>query len=510
MSETITPVILTIMDGLGYRHDSDYNAVALAQTPVLDRLDQTVPCAFLDASGEAVGLPDGQPGNSEVGHLTIGAGRLIRQDLIRINEALEDNFFDKSPMLDALAAQLKTSGGTLHLMGLISSGGVHSHERHIIALAHAVRQRGVAVIMHLFTDGRDTLPKIADKTVSAALKKLPPNTQIGTVIGRYYAMDRDHRWQRTAAAWRAITHGESAQRAENPRAAITSAYARGVSDEFIDPTVIGDYKGMRDGDSFLIANFRSDRVRQLLQCWLGEVSDENISPATRPNLLRPVLMVSSSDESLDASCDILFPAAPISDTLGETVAAAGMKQLRLAETEKYAHVTFFLNGGNETANQNEDRRLIASPRVTTYDLRPEMSADGVLAEAIDAIDAKQHHLIIINFANPDMVGHSGDLAAAMKAVSVVDYAVGMIIATIEKVGGTMLLTADHGNCEEMLDVASGSPHTAHTTNKVPIYWIGAPEGAGLCDGGLIDLAPSLLTLLGLEIPADMTGRPLFI
>ena len=498
------PVILCIMDGWGHREESSHNAISLASTPVIDRLDRDAPKSLLLASGPAVGLPEGQVGNSEVGHMTIGAGRVILQDLARIDASVEDGSIKTLPGLDAFAARLEESGGTAHLMGLVSPGGVHSRDRHIAALAEGLVERGVPVALHAFTDGRDTLPMLAAETLPGFEGGLPDGARIATVVGRYHAMDRDNRWDRTEAAWRAVTHAKAERSAPDAGAAVKAGHAAGLGDEFIEPTVIGGYAGMRNGDGILMANFRSDRVRQLMAAYCLDSCGFDVS--TRPELVRPLGLVAYS-EQLDPHMDALFGTPAIANTLGDVVAAAGLKQLRLAETEKYPHVTFFLNGGVEKAGNGEDRILADSPDVATYDLKPEMSADQVLESLVTGIEGKSHDLIVVNFANPDMVGHTGVLEAAIKAVETVDAAVGRAIEAVEASGGAMLVTADHGNCEIMWDEEAGSPHTAHSYNPVPAYLIGA-DGASLDNGGLADIAPTLLDLLGLGQPAEMTGRSL--
>jgi len=498
------PVVLLIMDGWGHRDEAAHNAVKLAHTPVIDRLDETAPKSFLLASGPAVGLPEGQVGNSEVGHMTIGAGRIIHQDLARIDAAVADGSMSQLPQIDAFCATLKAKGGTAHLMALVSPGGVHSRDAHILGLAQAMTERGVKVAVHAFTDGRDTLPKLAAETLPVFADSLPQGAFLATVTGRYYAMDRDHRWERTEAAYRAITFAQADHHAKDAAAALKQGYDAGLSDEFILPTVIGDYQGMADGDAVVMGNFRADRARQILAAYL--LDNAGFDPSPRPQLSPSLGLVSYSDD-LDQVLPSLFGPPQINDTLGQVVAAHDRRQLRLAETEKYPHVTFFLNGGIESTAQGEDRDLIASPKVATYDLKPEMSADGVLDHLLAAINGQAHDLIVVNFANPDMVGHTGDLAAAIKAVETVDVAVGKAIAAIEAVGGAMIVTADHGNCEIMWDEAAQSPHTAHSYNPVPAYLIGV-NNMTLADGGLSDLAPTLLTLMGLPIPQAMTGQSL--
>ena len=500
------PVVLLIMDGWGHREESANNAVKLAHTPVIDQLDQTVPKSFLLASGPAVGLPEGQVGNSEVGHMTIGAGRIILQDLARIDAAVADGTLASLPALDDFAAPLLEGGHTAHLMALISPGGVHSRDEHIMALAKALTARGVRVAVHAFTDGRDTLPKLAQETLPQFEASLPDGAFLATVTGRYYAMDRDHRWDRIALAFTAMTSASAQHHAPNAAEALKLGYADGLSDEFILPTVIGDYQGMTDGDAVLMGNFRADRARQILAAYCYD--ETSFDTSSRPKLNRALGLVPYSEE-LDRCMPSLFGPADIPNTLGEVVAAHNKRQLRLAETEKYPHVTFFLNGGDESLTQGEDRSLVPSPKVATYDLQPEMSADGIKAALLDSITHQRHELIIVNFANPDMVGHTCDLDAAIKAVETVDTAVGEAVDAIRAVGGAMIVTADHGNCEIMWDDAAASPHTAHSYNPVPAYLI-TNDQTSIRDGGLSDLAPTLLDLMGIDTPQEMTGRSLLI
>lgn len=506
------PVVLAIMDGWGHSEESHHNAIALAQTPTAYRLDATCPKAFLKTSGAAVGLPAGQIGNSEVGHQTIGAGRIVMQDLLRINTAIAAGVFAESPVLNDLAAKLAATGGAVHIIGLVSDGGVHSHSDHIIALAHAMATRAIPMWLHVITDGRDCPPQAAQAHLRQFQQALPPQARIATISGRYFAMDRDNRWQRTAAAWQVMTFGTSATSSDNATSpnletAINTAYQRGESDEFITPTCLANYAGMAAGDGLLVANFRADRIRQLLSGWLFSDSPSREKLPPPPNMAAVVAMASYSAD-IDKLAHILFPPQSSGKTLGKVVAEAGLSQLRLAETEKYPHVTFFFNGGDEAPLPHEKRRLIPSPKVATYDQAPAMSIAGVVEALLAAIRQQQYDLIVVNFANPDMVGHTGDLPASIKAVEAVDQAVAQAISALTEVGGCMLLTADHGNCECMWDSSQNCPHTAHTTNPVPLWWVGAPDGAKLVDGGLCDLAPSLLELLGLRIPAEMTGKSL--
>ena len=498
------PVILCIMDGWGLSHGHEHNAVALADTPNVDALFAAWPHARLSASGRDVGLPDGQVGNSEVGHMNIGAGRVVMQDLPRINAAMEDGSLAAHPELAALGAMLAETGGRVHVMGLMSSGGVHSHQDQMLTVINGLHATGAGIILHPFTDGRDVLPKMAQDELPAFLASLPAGVAVGTLAGRYFAMDRDNRWERTKAAYDAIAHGEGIT-APDAQTALAMSYDNGETDEFVTPKVIAGYDGMREGDAVVMVNFRADRVRQTLSCWLYP---EETGFAPQPVALAGAIAMTSYSARLDRKMTVLFGPQQISGTLGAAVAEAGRRQLRLAETEKYPHVTFFLNGGDEAVAEGEDRVLVPSPKVATYDLQPEMSAAGVLQAALDSIEAVRHDLLVINFANPDMVGHTGDLDATVRAVETVDGCVGRLAEAVLAKGGKMLVTADHGNCEVMWDDAAGSPHTAHTTNLVPVILVGADRGTQLADGRLADLAPSLLAMMGITPPSGMTGRPL--
>ena len=500
---TNKPVILCIMDGWGLTEASDTNAVSSAHTPFYDHLMASYPHAVLQASGPAVGLPEGQPGNSEVGHMNIGAGRIVMQDLPRIDEAIATNALTQIEALEEFAAQLQKTGGAAHLMGLFSRGGVHAHLAHSAAIANFLTSRDISVYLHAFTDGRDSLPKIAKQEWAIFQKLLERPITLATVTGRYYAMDRDRRWERTAIALDAIATANGHHHAASYDEAIDKAYDEGLTDEFILPTIIGDYQGLSAGDGLFMSNYRVDRARQIMT---GLLHPEE---AEKPDLALPENMsYLSMTPVFSGGSDIryLFGPQDLSDGLGQVVARAGLRQLRLAETEKYPHVTYFFNGGDEVANDEEERIVIPSPKVATYDLQPEMSADEVLQTALTAINTQSHDLIIINFANPDMVGHTGDVKAARKAVETVDQAVRELTLAIEEVGGAMIITADHGNCEVMWDEAASSPHTAHTTNLVPIIFVGDKKFTKLEDGILADLAPSLLALLSVEQPAAMTGK----
>ena len=503
-----TPVVLCIMDGWGLRDEAANNAVALAHTPCYDSLLANWPHAKLAASGADVGLPDGQVGNSEVGHMNIGAGRIVKQDLPRLNEAAVNGSLASHPELRALAIRMQTTGGRIHVMGLVSKGGVHSHQDHMIQVISGLCDHGAEVLVHGFTDGRDVLPTSARHSLPEFLKQLPAKAQMVTLTGRYFAMDRDQRWERTAAAFNAIQNATSQNEpATDVLNALETAYRSGETDEFITPRIITGYDGMGDGDAVVMVNFRADRVRQILSGWLmAEEAGLDVSPVS----LESVIGMTSYSAALDEHMITLFGPQTLTDTLGEVVAAAGKTQLRLAETEKYPHVTFFLNGGQEAERDGETRELVPSPKVATYDLQPEMSAAEVLQIALGSISAGQHDLIVINFANPDMVGHTGSLSAAIAAVETIDGCVGALAEAVLEAGGQMLVTADHGNCEMMWDEAAQSPHTAHTTSLVPVIHVGAPAGQTLSDGRLADLAPSLLAMLNLGKPAAMTGSALQI
>jgi 2,3-bisphosphoglycerate-independent phosphoglycerate mutase len=498
------PAMLMILDGWGWREEKANNAVLLADTPNFDRLWANSPHAFLQTSGLDVGLPGGQMGNSEVGHLNLGAGRVVMQDLPRINQAIADGSIEQALDASGLIQALQKSGGACHLLGLVSPGGVHAHQDHAVALAGILTRRGIPVRVHIFTDGRDTPPQSAAEYVAAFAAALPPQAEIASLSGRYYAMDRDNRWERVEQAWRAMVLGEG-HAFPDAQAAIAGAYADGVNDEFILPAVIGGYAGMRDGDGLLSFNFRSDRIREIL----GAVLQPGFSGFARPRipqLVRAVTMTSYSAE-LDPLMPALFAPQTLANGLGETVAKAGLAQVRMAETEKYPHVTYFFNGGEETPYPREDRIMVPSPKVATYDLQPEMSAPELTDRAVEAIDSGRYDLVVLNFANPDMVGHTGVLSAAIKAVETVDAGLGRIADAITRAGGALLVTADHGNCELMVDPVTGKPHTAHTTNPVPLMLVGG-NAAALAEGRLADIAPTLLALLGLAQPTEMTGRSL--
>ncbi len=494
--------MLVVLDGWGWREDTADNAIRLARTPNFDRLWNECPHAFLRASGEDVGLPHGQMGNSEVGHLNIGAGRVVMQDLPRIDAAVADGSIARLP---ALAELIARTTGTVHLMGLVSSGGVHAHHDHALALARAVTAAGRRVAVHVWLDGRDTAPRAAATDLPPFLAALPEGARVGTVSGRYFAMDRDNRWDRVARAWRAIVLAD-APRVADAMEAVRAAHAQDVTDEFVPPVAVRDYAGMADGDSVLCFNFRADRVRQILAALLDPKFARFVR-ARAPKVAAAAGLTQYSAE-LAPLMGALFPPQSLEGILGEVVAEAGRTQLRMAETEKYPHVTYFLSGGREEAFPGEERILVPSPKVATYDLQPEMSAPEVTERAVAAIRSGAFDLIVLNFANPDMVGHTGKLDAAIKAVETVDAGLGRIAEAVGAVGGALLVTADHGNAELMRDPETGGPHTAHTTNPVPVLLMGGPAGARLRDGRLADIAPTLLALMGLAQPAAMTGRSL--
>ena len=496
------PVVLCILDGWGLSDASEANAPVLAQTPNFDRIMQTCPNATLITHGPDVGLPRGQMGNSEVGHTNIGAGRVVAMDLGQIDLAIEDGSFFKNEALQAFVSKLKKTGGTAHLMGLVSDGGVHGHLNHILAAAKAITEAGVPVALHAITDGRDVLPRSARPFLEALEDGLPNGAHVATVTGRYFAMDRDNRWDRVQEAYEAMIHGEGI-RAKDARTAVTNAYARSESDEFIAATVVGDYTGAKDGDGFFCLNFRADRAREILSA-MGEPGFDAFDAGQRPDWAALLGMVEYSDMH-NHFMETVFPARDIVNTLGEWVAKQGKTQFHLAETEKYPHVTFFLNGGKEDPEPGEERYMAASPKVATYDLQPEMSAPEVTEHFVSAIE-DGYDLIVVNYANPDMVGHTGDLKAAMAACEAVDEGLGKVLEALQKAGGAMIVTADHGNCETMIDPETGGPHTAHTLNPVPVILVGGPAGASLNPGRLADLAPTLLHLMGLPQPPEMTGE----
>lgn len=499
------PVVLCILDGWGARDERQANAPALAETPNFDRIRDRGPVARLRTHGRDVGLPDGQMGNSEVGHTNIGAGRVVSMDLGKIDLEIENGSFGENPALRDFIEKLSATGGAAHLMGVVSDGGVHGHLDHVVAAARVLSDAGAPVVLHAVTDGRDVAPSSARGFMAELMERLPEGVRIATVTGRYYAMDRDNRWDRVETAYRAMVDGRGVAEARDPVAAIDAAYDAGKTDEFVPATVIGDYAGMTPADGFFCLNFRADRARELLAA-IAAPDFDGFDVGQRPALAARLGMVEYS-KAHDTYFSTVFPKQELVNTLGEWVARHGLRQFRLAETEKYPHVTFFLNGGKEEAEEGEDRAMPKSPDVATYDMKPEMSSVEVTDRFVEAIEAG-YDLIVCNYANPDMVGHTGDLGAAIAACEAVDAGLGRVLDALSSAGGAMIVTADHGNCDVMVDPETGGPHTAHTLNLVPVILVGGPEGAALTDGRLADLAPTLLELMELPLPDEMTGRSL--
>lgn len=501
------PVLLLILDGWGHRDEAADNALAQAQLPNWRRLLAVCPHNLVETHGLSVGLPDDQMGNSEVGHMNIGAGRVVYQDLTRIEQDIASGDFFHNPALLQVCVAARAAGGTLHLLGLISPGGVHSHERHVHAMLDlAARESVPRIAVHVFLDGRDTPPKSAEPSLRALEAKcaVTPGAFIASVSGRYYAMDRDKRWERVQQAWAAIVEAQAPFHATSAIAALAAAYDRGETDEFVKPTVIGTGACMADGDAIAFLNFRADRARQLTQAFVDSVCDG--FPHRRPVLSA---FVTLTDYSADLTVTaVAYRPQSMHNTLGEYLSSLGKTQLRIAETEKYAHVTFFFSGGREIPYSGEDRILIPSPKVATYDLKPEMSCPELTDRLVEAIASGRFDFIVCNIANPDMVGHTGILAAAISAAEAVDVAIGRIETAIRAAGGAMLITADHGNFEQMRD-DSGQPHTQHTLGPVPLVYVGEP-GRRVKHGALKDLAPTVLKLMQLPQPAEMTGESLVV
>lgn len=503
-----TPTVLIILDGWGHREEARDNAIANAHTPNWDRLWRDAPHTLLSGSGVDVGLPEGQFGNSEVGHMSLGSGRVVYQSISRIDKAISDGSFAENPVyLDAIDGAVNADRA-VHVMGLLSPGGVHSHERQIFAALELAAARGAKKLyLHAFLDGRDTPPRSAAASLAKAeecFAKLGVG-RIASVCGRYYAMDRDQRWDRIQPAYELLRRGEAAYNAPNAGAALTAAYARDESDEFVLPTRIGDAAPIADGDCVLFMNFRSDRARQLTRAFVDK-DFSNFDRGPRPAL---GAFVTTTEYAADIDAPCAFPPASLDNVLGDWVAQQGLTQLRIAETEKYAHVTFFFSGGREAEFEGETRVLIPSPDVATYDLKPEMSAPELTEALVSAIRSRDYDLIVCNYANGDMVGHSGSYPAAIKAVEAIDKCLAAVEAAILEVGGQALITADHGNCEQMLDYDSGQHHTQHTTEMVPLVYIGhGVEKLDAAGGILADVAPTLLTLMGQEQPTEMTGHSL--
>ncbi len=511
MSYIPKPLVLLVLDGWGHRQDTRYNAIAAARKPVWDMLWKRYPHTLIHASEAAVGLPSSQMGNSEVGHLNLGAGRVVYQEYTRINRAISTGtFFTNKTLTDAIDLALKT-GKAVHVMGLLSPGGVHSHEDHIRAMMELAAKRGATrLYLHAFLDGRDTPPASAAASIKAMEDKLAAlgRGRIASIIGRHYAMDRDHRWPRIQAAYDLVTRGQGEFSVPTASEALTAAYARGETDEFVKATAIvppGETPArMEDGDVLIFMNFRSDRARQITRPFIERDFDA-FARAVAPKL---GAFVSLTEYNSEFHVPVAFPPERLRNVMGAYLASLGKRQLRIAETEKYAHVTFFFNGGVETPFAHEDRILVPSPTdVPTYNLKPQMSAPQMTDEMVKAVRNGQYDVIVCNFANPDMVGHTGDFDATVKAIEAVDGCLGRIFETVQAVGGEMLITADHGNAEQMFDPETNQPHTAHTVNPVPLVYVGRPATLA-ASGALEDIAPTMLALLDLPIPPEMSGRPL--
>lgn len=505
------PVMLMILDGWGYREPkTNDNAIEMGNTPNWHRMYKDNPHSLIETSGLAVGLPEGQMGNSEVGHTNLGAGRVVMQDLPRIDLAIKDRSIEQMPVLQELIANLQKNGQACHLMGLMSPGGVHSSQDHIVALSKILSEKGIKVWVHAFLDGRDTPPTSAIDFLANFEKSIAGfnNVKVATIEGRFYAMDRDNRWDRVELAYNTIALGEGARFA-NTNEAIKASYANKVNDEFVIPCVIGDYQGMSDGDALLMANFRADRAREILYA----LADQDFKGFVRKKEIKLSESVGLTEYSVDHQrfMKTIFGPEALSNIFGEVVASHGLTQLRIAETEKYAHVTFFFNGGEEKLFTGEERILVASPKVATYDLKPEMSVYEVTEKLVQAIEDKRFDVIICNFANGDMVGHTGIMEAALKAVAAVDDCLGKVEKAIKDVGGVMIVTADHGNVEKMVDEVTGQPYTAHTVGKVPAILVNDQSGVKCFkDGRLADMAPTMLELLEIAQPKEMNGHSLLV
>ncbi|MEX2473846.1 2,3-bisphosphoglycerate-independent phosphoglycerate mutase [Marinobacter sp.] len=511
MTATRKPTALIILDGWGHRDPADDNAISNANTPFWDTLWQQQPKTLINTSGMFVGLPQGQMGNSEVGHMNLGAGRVVYQSLTRIDKDVEDGTFATNPTLCAAIDKAVSSGRAVHLMGLLSPGGVHCHENHILAAAEMAANRGAKeVYIHAFLDGRDMPPRSARPSLEKAAAKLKSLGvgRIASIVGRYYAMDRDNRWDRVKAAYNLMTLGEAEFTASDPVSALEQAYERGDNDEFVKATRIhsaGEPEGtINDGDTVLFMNFRADRAREITRTFVDKGFD-GFDRRKHPELADFVML---TEYAADIKTACAYPPEQLANGLGEYVSNLGKTQLRISETEKYAHVTFFFNGGLETPFTGEDRILVPSPKVATYDLQPEMSAPEVTDKLVEAIKSGKYDLVICNYANGDMVGHTGKLDAAIKAAECLDACVKRVVEALDEVGGEALITADHGNCEQMTDPNSGQVHTAHTIGPVPLVYTGPRQVSLKDDGSLSDVAPTLLALMGLDQPAEMTGHSL--
>ncbi|GHD50119.1 phosphoglycerate mutase [Marinobacter persicus] len=511
MTETRKPTALIILDGWGHRDPAEDNAISNANTPFWDKLWQNQPKTLINTSGMFVGLPQGQMGNSEVGHMNLGAGRVVYQSLTRIDKDLETGNFQKNAALCAAIDKAVANGKAVHLMGLLSPGGVHSHEDHILAAAELAATRGAKeVYIHAFLDGRDMPPRSARPSLEKAAEKMKALGvgRVATIVGRYFAMDRDNRWDRIEQAYNAMTLGEAEFSVGDPLTALDQAYERGENDEFVKATRVraeGEPEGtINDGDAVLFMNFRADRAREMTRTFV-EAEFDGFQRKKHPKLSDFVML---TEYAADIKTSCAYPPEQLTNGLGEYMAKQGKTQLRIAETEKYAHVTFFFNGGLETPFEGEDRILVPSPKVATYDLQPEMSAPEVTDKLVEAIKSGKYDLIVCNYANGDMVGHTGSLEAAIKAAECLDECVHRVVDALDEVGGESLITADHGNCEQMTDPESGQLHTSHTIGPVPLLYTGPRKVSLKDDGSLCDIAPTLLKLMGMDQPKEMTGHNL--
>ena len=500
------PLVLLILDGFGYSLDKEYNAIAMANTPCWDKLQKDWPMTLLHCSGAVVGLPGGQMGNSEVGHIHIGTGRYVPQDFSKVNDAIEDGSFFSNPVLCRAVDRAKENDKALHILGLLSPGGVHSHEDQSLAMVELAAKRGLSKIyMHAFLDGRDVPPKSAMASLELLEAKFSALGvgRIASIVGRFYAMDRDNRWDRVKQAYDLIAKGEASFYADSAAEGLEAAYNRGETDEFVLPTAVHEAVALDPEDSVVFMNFRADRAREISQALTATAFDS--FDRNRPP--HPGYFCTLTEYNQDFDYDVAYPPTDIKNGLGEYLSNIGMTQLRLAETEKYAHVTFFLNGGIDAPFPGEDRILVPSPKVRTYDMQPEMSSVEVTDHMVEAIVGGKYDVIICNYANCDMVGHTGIIDAAILAVEAVDASLQRIVDALRTVGGRMLITADHGNIEQMVDKETGQPHTAHTTNPVPLVYVGGDRPLA-SDGSLSDLAPTMLAILGVEQPVEMTGKSL--
>lgn len=515
MSDFRRPVVLCVLDGWGFREDASDNAITRAKKPVFDKYWAASPHALLDASEEHVGLPKGQIGNSEVGHMNLGAGRVIFQDLPLIDREIAQDKIKDNLALQYLITKLKKSGGICHIMGLASPGGVHAHQDHIVALTREITKAGIPVSVHAFLDGRDVPPKSSVAQITklvADLRAVDLRTvgkvKLATLCGRYYAMDRDKRWERVEKAYDLLVQGTGSA-STNAVDAIKASYGAELADEFVLPVALDGYQGMKDGDGILFANFRADRAREILTALL-DPSFDGFARKKVVHFVAAAGMVEYS-EPLNKHMTALFPPKVIESSMGEIISKAGLKQLRIAETEKYPHVTFFFNGGREEPYPGEERIVVPSPKVATYDLQPEMSARTLTDKVVEAINKEAFDFIVLNYANPDMVGHTGFLDAAIKAIEAIDECLGRLFASVEKQGGLVLVTADHGNCEHMYDPQTHGPHTPHTLERVPVMIVNAPVSIkSLKNGKLADVAPTLLELMGMPKPSVMDGQSLLV